>query len=393
MRYKPLQRSGIKDLINRIDQEDKYMQDFIIPAEDLRFDSAFDASVNKTDYHIVARSSDSDIINRKSPMLEKAERNLSAKLKMPWAYFQYLKSNHSDLLIENLNTLSFRSSDRFMLRTFKGNAPFIEFNDPKSYDDTRNNPSIVRSVLSNRYKRIDNYDVINAVLHAISDSGVEVEPVSASITENHMFVDFVSKNPQQFPELFDGYRPPDNSRNMGADTEIVSGFSIRNSETGSSRFQIVPRMVVMACSNGITMRADAMSRTHLGSKITENGVIWSSKTIAKERDLIVSQTHDAVKQFLSPDFLGMKVNEILKHRRELDHPHGAAHHLSKELSFDKNETEQLVEALFSSGDKTTTGLLHASTWVAGGSDVERQYEIEEQAYELLPTMYKFDKEA
>ena len=384
--YKTIQRSDLGTVFDRLKTEHACKQDMIIPAGDLHFSNYRSGESTSNPYVFV----DPHPGNAQTYpgfndglMMRKAEQNLSAKLKLPITYFDYLKQTYPRLLVDNLNYLCSHSDQRFLLRTFRPGSPFIDT------DQGGADTYVVRSVLSDRYKRIDNLDVLGAVTRAISQSGVEVDVAQASITENHMFVDFIARNPQQFPDFLRGYQPPGSGGAVS--TGVVSGFSVRNSETGSSRFQIVPRAIVLACNNGLVITKDAVSRTHLGSRMSESGVIWSRQTIEKELDLIVAQTHDAVTQFLSPEYLGQTITDIMGYRFELDHPSSAARNLGQQLHFDQDQTGRLMEVFLGSGDRTTTGLLHAATYMAQSLDIERQYEVESKAMALLPAMKRLDR--
>lgn len=381
--YQSIQRSDLGTVFDRLRTEHHHKQDMVIPANELHFSHYRQGNATNVPFMFIAQSDGNREVYQgfsEGRMTTKAEQNLAAKVRMPMTYYDYLKQTYPALLVDNLNYLTSHSDQRFLLRTFRPGSPFIdhEADDPAHW---------VRSVLSDRYKRIDNLDVVGAVMNAIARSGVDVDVAQASVTENHLFIDFVARNPQQFPDFLEGYRGPANP----GETGVVTGFSVRNSETGSSRFQIVPRAVVLACNNGLVVTRDAIARTHLGSRISESGVIWSRKTMDTELDLIVSQTSDAVSRFLSPEYLGQTIADIMACRERLEHPSGAAMGLGQKLRFDQEETGLLLESFLGSGDKTTTGLLHAATHTAQSMEIERQYEVEAEAMALLPSMKQLDK--
>lgn len=384
--YQTIQRRDIATVFDRLRAEHSYKQDMVIPARDLHFSNYRQGMPTATPFMFVAPSE----VNKQTYqgfsngfMTSKAEQNLAAKLKMPMTYFEYLKQTYPRLLVDNLNYLSGHSDQRLLLRTFKPDSPFIGLADGEQTCHR------VRSVLSDRYKRIDNLDVLGAVTRAIAETGVDVEVGQASLTENHMFIDFVARNPQSFPDFLADYQAPGSGN--GGQTGVVTGFSVRNSETGASRFQIVPRAIVLACNNGLVVTRDAIARTHLGSRISESGVIWSHDTMEKELDLIIAQTRDAVTRFLSPEYLGQTIADIMACREHLEHPSSAAMGLGQRLRFDQEQTGRLIEVFLGGGDKTTTGLLHVATYMAQQMDVERQYEVEADAMALLPGMKQLDK--
>jgi hypothetical protein len=72
-----------------------------------------------------------------------ARRQLADKLKIPYAYFERMRTEQPVLLDRNVNTWLQSDDDRRMIRTLDGN---------------------VRAVLSERYRRLDNFDLAESVL-------------------------------------------------------------------------------------------------------------------------------------------------------------------------------------------------------------------------------------
>ena len=72
-----------------------------------------------------------------------ARRQLADKLKIPFAYFERMRTEQPALLDGNVNTWLQTDTERRMMRTLDGQ---------------------VRAVLSDRYRRLDNYDLAENVL-------------------------------------------------------------------------------------------------------------------------------------------------------------------------------------------------------------------------------------
>ena len=71
-----------------------------------------------------------------------ARRQLAEKLKIPYAYFERMRTEQPELLDRNVNAwLEQEEGERQLLRTLDGK---------------------VRAVLSERYRRLDNYDLARA---------------------------------------------------------------------------------------------------------------------------------------------------------------------------------------------------------------------------------------
>ena len=100
-----------------------------------------------------------------------AHRQIGQHLKIPAAYYDRMKSEYPELLIQNVNGWFSRTPDtKRMLRTMDGTA---------------------RALLSDRYRRIDNFEVASAVLPIISGmDGASVE--SCELTNSRMYLKVVN---------------------------------------------------------------------------------------------------------------------------------------------------------------------------------------------------------
>src|SRR3970040_5988 len=72
-----------------------------------------------------------------------ARRQLADKLKIPFTYFERMRTEQPALLDRNVNTWLQTDNERRMIRTLDGQ---------------------VRAVLSDRYRRLDNFDLAENVL-------------------------------------------------------------------------------------------------------------------------------------------------------------------------------------------------------------------------------------
>ena len=99
-----------------------------------------------------------------------ARRQLADKLNIPYAYFERMRENQPALLDRNVNTWLQSEPDRRLLRTLDGQ---------------------VRAVLSDRYRRLDNYDLavhVLPILKGLPDLRFE----SVELTETRMYIKCVT---------------------------------------------------------------------------------------------------------------------------------------------------------------------------------------------------------
>ena len=99
-------------------------------------------------------------------LLPLAHGQIASRLKVPKRYYDRLLEDHPDILLANVNGLFEREPKRHLFRAMDGN---------------------MRAMLSDRYRRIDDWDILKTVypiLHERSDLVVH----SATITEKNLFL-------------------------------------------------------------------------------------------------------------------------------------------------------------------------------------------------------------
>ena len=293
------------------------------------------------------------------------------KIKLPRVYFEHLsRSLYGDMIDYNVSELFNRAEGNFLLRSFVN-------------PDT--GEGIARALLSDKFKVIDNLDVLYACMKAIKDTGVNVKIESCDITETKLHARFYCPDIiQQAPELLSNYRSPRRGLNDDSDFGIYAGFTIQNSEVGTSSFQIAPRLVVGACRNGMVFKRDASKWKHLGSRMDEGIVKVQQDTKAKEHELIMLQARDAVATFCSPDYLGSKIESISSNNHSITKPQQAIDHVIKHYELPKTITDDLMTYFTKGGDVTRFGISQAMTAIAYEyPNADTAHEIEVASVKLM----------
>ena len=142
---------------------------------------------------------------------ENAHRQLGLQLKIPAPYYERMRAENPGLLMANVNGWFQQSPDtRRMVRTLDGTA---------------------RAILSDRYRRIDNYEVAQTVLPIISEmQGARIE--SCELTDTRMYIKVVNERIQT--EVVPG--------------DIVqAGILISNSEVGMGSVSVKPLIYRLVC--------------------------------------------------------------------------------------------------------------------------------------------------
>ncbi|MFC8094711.1 DUF932 domain-containing protein [Streptomyces sp. NPDC057301] len=286
-----------------------------------------------------------------------ADEGISEKLRIPLAYLRRMRAENVPLLDENVNAwLREEPGRRFMLRAFRGDdVPGMAPGD-----------GVARALLSDSYKRMDNLDMLLAALDGVKQSGHPTRVTGCDLTDRRMYVRVESEAVAiQARSLLRGYRSPFDGRSGDELPMISAGFVISNSEVGSGAYTITPRAVIQVCRNGLTMAKDVMRAVHLGGKQDEGVVNWSGKTQQKTLELITSKTSDAVRTFLSREYVEAKVYEMeAAAGKALEEPTKAIEHVTKALSIGTEAKDMILAHFIRGGQMTAGGVMQAVTSTA-----------------------------
>lgn len=223
---------------------------------------------------------------------------------------------------------------------------------------------ILRAVLSDRYGASDNLDTAMALLKGMKEAGLDAHNIGAAdLSDDRLYLRVEAPEISVMaPELLKGYRSPFSGQS-GDDLPIVyAGLVFRNSETGNGALSVTPELKVQVCSNGLIMTKDAMRQVHLGQRLEQGTVAWSRETIAAEENLITAKVKDAVKSFLTPEYLETAVASLTeKAGKELKKPLDTVRVVARELRITESETEGLLDHFVRGAQMTAGGVMQAVT--------------------------------
>ena len=255
-----------------------------------------------------------------------------------------------------------------------------------------------RAILSNRFRAIDNLDIIMATLKGVNDTGLDVQVTQCNLTERNMRVRFAAPAMTALaPELLEGYRTPFERPGGGGHGQAglrdedgnlpvcYAGFEISNSETGSGAAKITPIITVKVCTNGMVINSLAEAYRHTGGKLQEGTVDWSAGTQRKAIELITSQTSDIVSGFLSQSFLTEQIEALtLKAGKPVGKPKAVIERVGQKLSWSDEEQDTILSMFIKGGQSTAGGIMQAVTAAAQVvEDPDRAWEIESAGIEAM----------
>lgn len=279
-----------------------------------------------------------------------AHRQIGERIGIPAKYYDRMLREAPELLCSNVNHWFHESPERRLVRTY-------EF--PESHE--------VRAFLSDRYRRLDNDDVCNAVAPLILDQS-HIQLVSQEVTDSRLYLKAL------FPRVEAEVRPGD---------VVQSGFVISNSEIGLGALTVTPLVYRLVCTNGMICEDSKFRRNHVGGRLEvlegsyeilsdETKTLQDWATLSQIRDIINAAADQ--KQF---EAVVAKLRAATDPATQLASPIRGVEVLTKETSLTQAEGESVLERLLRGGDYTKYGVANAVTNLANDvPDYDRATELE-----------------
>lgn len=283
---------------------------------------------------------------------EIAHRQIGTFLSIPAKYYSMMQNENPELLAVNVNSWLNRSDSQRMIRVLDGR---------------------VRAFLSNRYKRLDHFQIAEAVLPAIAKIP-DVRFESCQITEERMYIKAV--NPRLQTEITPG--------------DIVqAGIVVSNSEVGLGSVTIQPLVYRLICSNGMVVNDAATKRNHIGrtSLADENFALYSSETLEADDHAFLLKVRDTVEAAVTEVKFGQVVNmmrEASKIPINTTDVSAIVQLTSKNFGITEQEQHGILQHLIEGKDLTLYGLSNAVTRFSQDVDsYDRASALESIGYDIL----------
>jgi len=282
---------------------------------------------------------------------EIAHDQIGTKLGIPSKYYNRMLTEEPELLATNVNHWFQKQPSKRMVRTLDSTA---------------------RAFLSNSYRRIDNYEIAQAVFPMISGmEGATVE--SCEITEKRMYLKVV--NPRITTEIVPG-------------DVVQSGILISNSETGLGSVSVMPLVFRLVCSNGMIAADHGQKKYHTGRVNDGDGnyEIYRTETIQADDRAFIMKLQDTVRA--TADSIqferivsAMRTGATAKITGDVP---GVVELASKSYGISEKESQGVLDYLIRGQDLSLYGLANAVTHQA--QDVisyDRSTELEMTAWSML----------
>lgn len=290
-----------------------------------------------------------------------ARHQLADKLKIPYAYFERMRVEQPTLLDNNLNTWLRSDGDRRMLRTLDGE---------------------VRAVLSDRYRRLDNFDLAENVLPILQRlDGARFE--SVELTETKMYLKVVT------PRVEIEIAPGD---------VVQAGLVITNSEVGCGTLSVQPLVFRLVCRNGLIVPDRTLRKTHVGRAIQvedELVNVFRDDTLAADDRAFFLKVRDVVEAAVSVTTLRQIAVKMQKTRDIplTGDPVTTVEVLANRYTLNDAERSGVLRHLIVEGDLSAYGLVNAVTHYSQYvEDYDRATEFEALGGRLIDLSTKDWKE-
>jgi hypothetical protein len=332
----------LQEMAAELDRQSKAKRDFVVSAGAMRME-------NGAEIFSLARSLDGGTREAEPfGMSDLFHRQMGASLGIPAKYYDKMRAEYPDLLVQNVNGWFERAPSRHTIRTLDGTA---------------------RAFLSDRYRRIDNYDIAKAALPVIGEmQDARVE--SCEVTDNRMYVKVV--NPRLEAEVSKG--------------DIVqAGIMISNSEVGLGSVTVMPLVYRLVCLNGMIVNDCGQRKYHIGREVEESWELFSDAALEAEDNAFMLKLADIVRTAVDEAKFGMVVDKLRQAAqiRITGHVPEVVELTARQYGFTKTEETDILQHLISGGDLSLYGLSGAVTRASqDAADYDRATALESVGWQI-----------
>jgi hypothetical protein len=271
-------------------------------------------------------------------------RQVSAHFKVPFEYSERIRAAHPELYARTLNTFFQREPANRMVRTIDGKA---------------------RAFLSDRYRPLDNHDLMEAILPALLDQP-QIQIPSIDVSDNKFYLKAV------FPKVQTEVRKGD---------VVQIGLVVSNSEVGAGSLSVVPMIYRLVCLNGMIMPDYGTKRTHIGrrNEADENvQQFLTDQTRRLDDAAFFAKTRDTVRGLLSNltlERIVQKMRDATEQPIPVANINEVVEVTAEKFGYNEKTKGGILAHLIEDGDFTRYGLMNALT---RQSQDEEDYELATQ---------------
>lgn len=263
-------------------------------------------------------------------MTDHFRRQISSTYKIPADYAERIRTAHPRLYSQTLNTFFQQEPSNRMIRTLDGKA---------------------RAFLSDRFRPLDNHDLMEAILPAIMQHE-SIQIPSIDISDNKFYLKAV------FPRIQTEIRKGD---------VVQIGLVISNSEVGDGALSVSPLVYRLVCLNGMIAADYAHRRSHIGRRNEADENIQQFLTdqtrrlddaafFAKTRDMV-----NGVLSNLTLEKIASKMREATEQKIATANLNEIVEVTGEKFGYNENTKAGILDHLIKGNDFTRYGLMNAVT--------------------------------
>jgi hypothetical protein len=297
------------------------------------------------------------------PIGKYAHADLAAFTEIDRPYYDRMLKEKPRLLATNVNAwLTDLSAKRRMIRTLEGQA---------------------RAVRSNKFRALDNADLMQAALPALYDHpGIKIQ--SCSITESRLYLKAV------LPKLEFEVKKGD---------LVQFGLALSNSEIGQGSLELSIFAFRLICLNGAVIEDGKFRRSHIGGRLGDDvaAEYFADETRKAADEAFFLKLRDTAKHLLTKAACKESVDKMRVATGQPIHqrPDKAVKEIGKKFGLAEAEQDSVLDFLLRGGDMTQWGMMNAIT--AAAKEIEnydRATDMEKMGGKLLElSQHEWDRVA
>ncbi len=329
----------LTELAQELERQSQTKKDFIASTESLEMTNTGEMTIDGDTRQELA-------------IADHAHTQIAARLDIPAKYYTRMRDQAPELLAANVNEWFHQKPERRMIRTLDGS---------------------MRAFLSDRYRRLDNYDLASAVLPVLKEMGEGLKIVSTELTASRMYIKVINERLELEVKQGD---------------VVQAGIVISNSEVGMGSLKVEPLIYRLICLNGMIAQDHSQKRYHVGRNAEEGESyeLFRDETIKADDRAFFLKVQDTVRAAVDIT----KFSTIVERMRESTeqriegNPVKSVELLTKSFGYNGEESSGILQHLIQGGDLSAYGLLNAITRTSQDvEDYERATTLERDGSRVL----------
>lgn len=264
--------------------------------------------------------------------------------KIPAAYYDKMRRGAPRLLADNVNHWFEAEASARMIRTLDEKA---------------------RAFLSDRYRPLDNYDLMEAALPRLSKMGVMI--LSCEVTDTRLYLKVVDERMKK--DLPVGWTV--NNRGHDRFETVAPALVLSNSEVGAGALSCQTSVYFGGCTNLTVFREGSVKKSHLGMKQELGDDVYSvlSTTTKRLTDVALwAQIGDVVEAAFTQARFDANLEKLRRAQQDVIEPKADVARVvevtAKKFGLNDGERSSVLRHLIDGGDLSKYGLHNAVTRAA-----------------------------